>query len=178
MAAYGPWLKPPWPTGGSVYRGAAAMGSTLSAGRAQCKPIASIATAPCGKRKQLQAQARGATMAPPLGPESPGNGPAGAPTLGVAAAICTASSRARNRAQSWRANFKFRMQLVAKTWVEFSKLGCGAQDRLGSGLAHMSLPLAGHQARSASRHRSGTPSSNRCIALSASGVGSASRLTR
>jgi hypothetical protein len=38
MAAIGPWLKPPWPTGGSVYWGAAGMGSTLSAGRAQCKP--------------------------------------------------------------------------------------------------------------------------------------------
>jgi hypothetical protein len=33
--------------------------------------------------------ASASTMAPPLGPESPGNGPAGAPTLGVVAAICT-----------------------------------------------------------------------------------------
>jgi hypothetical protein len=35
---------------------------------------------------------------------------------------------------------------------------------------HISFALAGHQAGSASRHRSGTPSSNRCIASTASGV--------
>jgi hypothetical protein len=89
-AGYGPWLKPPWPTGGSVYWGAAAMGSTLAAGRAQCKPADRFDLLRALRQvEKLQAQARGATMAPPLGPESPGNGPAGAPTLGVAAAICT-----------------------------------------------------------------------------------------
>ena len=63
--------------------------------RARCKPLPSqrpLGAIRRSRRRQvekLQAQVRGATMAPPLGPELPGNGPAGAPTLGVAAAICT-----------------------------------------------------------------------------------------
>jgi hypothetical protein len=39
------------------------------------------------------------------------------------------------------------------------------EDRPGSGAAHISVVLIGHQATSASRQRSGTPLSNLCIAL-------------
>ena len=66
VAGCGPWLKPPWPTGGSVYWGPAAMGSTLAAGRAQCKPADRFdCYGALRQLEKLQAQARGATMAPP-----------------------------------------------------------------------------------------------------------------
>jgi hypothetical protein len=92
-----PLAEAPWPTGGALYWGAAAMGSTLSAGRAQCKPADRFdCYGALRQLEKLQAQARGATVAPPLGPESPGNA-AGASATGYSPGRRWASERSRSR---------------------------------------------------------------------------------
>jgi hypothetical protein len=178
-AGSGPWLKRPWPTGGSVYWGLAAMGSTLAAGRAQRKPADRYDCYGALRQVENCRPRRPARQLPrPLGRNRLATVRQVHRPLALRGQYAQASSTARNRAQCWRANFKFRTQVgLLKRGSNFKNWGAAL--RTGWIQARpTSHSLTGHQPTSASRHRSGTPSSNRCIALSASGVGSASRLTR